>query len=141
MTTTEVDATRERAQALRDLIQDYPDLPRPYVTEIRGAATAETGVRMSFHAFQDVVSWGHKFGTVVYFRETTMFVRVSTAMLLDGVFILAQTQMHPVDAYRLLAQWEYDLTVNDDMLREFRERGLGVPAAHAYSMTRLAAAS
>lgn len=117
----------ERAQAFRDVICDFGDLPTPHATEIR--EEGETGVRMQFLNLDDVIQWSIRFGTPIRFTEKSVFVKVTTTLLIEEVFVEVWAQLSPVDGYKMLQRWGYDLTSD----------GVEVPAAHAFSMSTLAA--
>jgi len=127
-----------RAQAFRDVVRDYPDLPRPHTTEVKG--TGETGVRMQFLRLDDVITWCIRFGTPLQLKPTTIFVRASTTILVEDVFILAWTQLDPVEAWSLLVKAGYDAT-DREFEGLFKANGVEIPASHAFAISTLAAAS
>lgn len=138
MTTLFRDLTDERAQAFRDVIRDYGDLPRPQSTEIKGHG--ETGIRMQFLHLDDLVQWSIRFGTPVQLFPTRMFVRVSTTLLVDGVFLLAWVHLDMIEAHGLLVRCGFDLA-DKEFQDRYNARGVEVPASHAFAMSTLASAS
>jgi len=138
MTTIFHDLTDERAQAFRDVIRDYGDLPRPHATEIKGHG--ETGVRMHFLRLDDVIQWSIRFDTPLQIVPARMFVRASTTLLIDNVFVVAWAQLDVIEAHNLLTRCGVDLA-DEDVRNRYHLGGVQVPASHAFSMSGLASAS
>lgn len=124
-----LDVLPERAQAFRDVLADFAELPRPHSTEIRGDGT--TGVRMHFLKLDEVIAWSVRFDTPLAFTEGTAAVKVATTILIDHVSVQAWTSMTHQEAFDLLQRGNQRLT---------REGPLFVSAAHAFSLSKLAAA-
>lgn len=131
------DQIDRRAQAFRDVIRDYAELPRPHNTEVR--REGETGVRMHFLHLDDVIAWALHFGTPLQLKPTSMFVRASTTILVEDVFMLIWTQLDPIEAWALLVKAGYDAT-DREFEESFKVHGVEIPASHAFAISTLASA-
>lgn len=132
------DLTDERAQAFRDVIRDYGDLPRPQSTEIKGGG--ETGIRMQFLHLDDLIRWAIRFGTPVHLVPARMFVRVSTTVKVNDVFLLAWAQLDMIEAHNMLIRCGFDLA-DKSFQDRYNTRGVDIPASHAFAMSALASVS
>lgn len=117
-------ALAERGQALSVALREHEALAQPRMTEVHPDGTV--GIRMHFTALADVVGWAHVHGTAVTFTDKRMFIRVSTVFMAAGEAVMADAQLSPVDAYRLLQRWGYT----------FDSEEVQVTAEHAFAMLK-----
>lgn len=118
----------ERGQALSVALREHDALAQPRSAELH--PTGPIGIRLHFTDVADVVGWAHVHGTPVTFEDRRMFIRVSTTFMSGGEALMADAQLSPVDAYRLLQTWGYTLD----------EETVQVASEHAFAMLKTAAA-
>jgi hypothetical protein len=123
----------ERAAAYRQTFRDFPGLPDPLCAEIR--PLDQIGIRLHYATLPDVVKVAERFDTNIEFLERTAFVRVSTVYIACGEAMMAWTQLHSVEAFTLLRDW--DVPVEFDMTKRICPDVIKVPAAHAASMMKV----
>lgn len=124
----------ERAAAYRQTFKDFPGLPVPLCAEIR--PLDQIGIRLHYSRLADVVNVAERFGTNIEFVERTAFVRVSTVYIACGEAMTAWTQLHSVEAFNLLREW--NVPVEFDMTKRLCPDVIKVPADHAASMMKVA---
>jgi hypothetical protein len=127
-------AQGERASAYRQTFRDFPGLPDPLCAEIR--PLDEIGIRLHYSTLADVVKVAERFDSNIEFLERTAFVRVSTVYIACGEPMMAWTQLHAVEAFRLLRDW--NIPVEFDPMKNLCPDVIKVPAAHAASMMKVA---
>lgn len=123
----------ERAAAYRQTFIDFPGLPDPICAEIR--PDSPIGISLHYRGLADVVKVAERFDSNVEFQEGTAFVRVSTVYLACGEAMKAWSQLHAVEAYNLLRDW--DVPVQFDMTKRLIPDVIKVPAAHAAAMMKV----
>lgn len=126
-------AQGERAAAYRQTFKDFPGLPDPLCAEIR--PHDQIGIRLHYGHLADVVKVAERFDTNIEFVERTAFVRVSTVYIACGEPMMAWTQLHSVETFTLLREW--DVPVEFDMTKRLCPDVIKVPAAHAASMMKV----
>lgn len=126
-------AQAERAAAYRQTFTDFPGLPDPLCTEIR--PLDQIGIRLHYGHLEDVVKVAERFDVNIEFLERTAFVRVSAVYIACGEPMMAWTQLHSVEAFNLLRDW--DVPVEFDTTKRLCPDVIKVPAAHAASMLKV----
>lgn len=116
----------DRGQALSVALREHGALTQPRSAELH--PDGAIGIRIHFDDVADVVGWAHVHGTVLSFADKRMYIRVSTTFLSGGEAVMADAQLSPVDAYRLLQTWGYALEGAE----------VQVAAAHAFAMLKSA---